>query len=177
MLKSCGGNSYYINADKRLSLSFTAILSELRTMFERNKDSMIGMSKSNPNRVFTQINQIAYSASVKHGFVLQLHFLDPKKITDIDSYGSENLSVVVDPKRKQFPIPRDSIKEKAREFLGNVETKDAYMYEGKEGVKIFLQNGRLDILPGSLHLWCQVDSNTKRFVDWLLVYCYGIKPV
>jgi hypothetical protein len=158
-------------------LSFTSILTELKVQLERNKDMIIDMNKDNPIRAFKQINQFAYSASVKHGIVLQLHFPDPKKIADANSYGNENLSIVVDPKRKRFPIPRDSIKEKAREFLGEVETKDAYMYEGKEGVKIFLQKGRIDILPGSVHMWCQIDDNVRKFADWLMIYCYGVKAV
>lgn len=153
------------------------MLDELKAEFEKNKDAMIGMGKNHPQRLFTQINQMAYSVSSKRGVILQFHFLDPKTILDVDAYGSENLSIVADPNRKQFPIPRDSIKEKAREFLGDVETKDAYMYEGKEGAKIFMKNGRIDILPGSLHLWCKIDDNVKRFADWLLVYCYGIKTI
>lgn len=152
------------------------MLSELKSQIERNKDRMKNISRTNPHQVFTQINRIAYSISSKHGVMLQLHFPDASKIAEPDSYGNENLSIVVDPTRKQFPIPRESIKEKAREFLGNVETKDAYMYEGKEGAKIFLQNGRIDILPGSVHMWCHIDDNVRKFVDWLLVYCYGIKP-
>jgi len=158
-------------------LSFTSILTELKVQLERNKDMIIDMNKDNPNRAFKQINQLAYSASSKYGIVLQLHFPDSKKIADANSYGNENLSIVVDPKRKQFPIPRDSIKEKAREFLVEVETTDAYMYEGKEGVKIFLQKGRIDILPGSVHMWCQIDDNVRKFVDWLMIYCYGVKAV
>ncbi|NMJ87036.1 MAG: hypothetical protein EX285_04250 [Thaumarchaeota archaeon] len=158
-------------------MSITIILDELKTQIERNKDSMINMSKINPNKAFTRINQLAHSVSAKYGVVLQLHFLDPKKITDTNSYGNENLSILVDPKRKQFSIPRDSIKEKANEFLDQVEIKDAYMYEGKEGVKVFLQNGRIDILPGSIHIWCQIDGNVMKFIDWLFTYCYDIKPI
>jgi hypothetical protein len=153
------------------------MLDELKAEFEKNKDAMIGMGKNRPQQLFTQISQMAYSVSSKRGVILQFHFLDPKTILDVDAYGSENLSIVVDPNRKQFPIPRDSIREKAREFLGDVEIKDAYMYEGKEGAKVFLKNGRVDILPGSLHLWCKINDNVKRFADWLLVYCYGIKPI
>lgn len=158
-------------------MSFTSILAELKVQLERNKDVIVEMCKNNPNKAFKQINQLAYSASSKHGIVLQLHFPDPKKIADTNSYGSENISIVVDPKRKQFPIPRASIKEKAKEFLGGVETTDAYMYEEKEGVKIFLQKGRIDILPGSVHMWCQIDDNVRQFVDWLMVHCYDIKSV
>jgi len=158
-------------------MSFTAMLNEIKLQIEKNKDTMESISKSNPNKAFAQINQIASSVSAKYGVILQLHFPDSRKITDTNSYGTENLSIVVDPQRKRFPIPRDSIKERAREFLGEVETKDAYMYEGKEGAKVFLQNGRIDILPGSLHIWCQIDNNIRKFVDWLLIYCYGVKPI
>ena len=153
------------------------MLNEIKLQIEKNKDKMESISRSNPNKAFVQINQIASSVSAKYGVILQLHFPDSRKITDTNSYGTENLSIVVDPQRKRFPIPRDSIKERAREFLGEVETKDAYMYEGKEGAKVFLQNGRIDILPGSLHIWCQIDNNIRKFVDWLLIYCYGVKPI
>lgn len=153
------------------------MLHDIKLQIEKNKDAMESASKSNPNRAFSQINQIASSVSVKYGVILQLHFPDSTKITNINSYGTENLSIVVDPQRKRFPIPKDSIKEKAEEFLGKVETKDAYMYEGKEGAKIFLHNGRIDILPGSLHIWCQIDNNIRKFVDWLLIYCYDVKPI
>jgi hypothetical protein len=158
-------------------MSFTAMLNELKLQIEKNKDAMENISRSNPNKAFVQINQIASSVSAKYGVILQLHFPDSRKITDTNSYGTENLSIVVDPQMKRFPIPRDSIKERAREFLGEVETKDAYMYEGKEGAKVFLQNGRIDILPGSIHMWCQIDNSIRKFVDWLLIYCYGVKPI
>jgi hypothetical protein len=156
-------------------MSFTSVLKEFRSEIEKSRDSLSNMSRTNLNRLFTHTNQMASSISSKYGFLLQLHFPDPKKITDLDSYGTENISIVVDPKRKVFPIPRDSIKEKAMQFLGDVRTTDAYMYEGKEGAKVFLSNGRIDILPGSLHLWCSIDDRIGSFVDWLLVYCYGIR--
>ena len=37
------------------------------------------------------------------------------------------------------------------------------MYEGKEGLKIIMDYGRIEILPGSVHLWCNIDENVKRF--------------
>ncbi len=156
-------------------MSFTALLSELKVELEKNKEEITKMRQTNPRRLFTEINEIAYSTSAKHGFVLQLHFPNPKKLADTDSYGNENLGIVVDPKRKEFPISRDSIKEKAEEIFGRVETKDAFMSEGKEGVQVFLHNGRIDILPGVIHMWCQIDDNVQKFVDWLLIYCYA-KP-
>jgi hypothetical protein len=80
----------------------------------------------------------------------------------------ENLGIVVDKFRKRFPIPRDTIKQKAVELLGKVTPQDAYMYEGKEGLKILLPQGRIEILPGSIHLWCRIDENLSKFCDWLM---------
>ncbi|MFQ5941807.1 MAG: hypothetical protein ACE5KA_08950, partial [Nitrososphaerales archaeon] len=82
-------------------MSFTSICRELKLEIEKNKDTMIKLSKNNPNRAYSQINEVAYSVGAKRGVVLQLHFPDSKKIVDTNSYGSENFSIVVDPKRRQ----------------------------------------------------------------------------
>jgi len=151
------------------------MLNELNIEIESKKENMRSLVTRNPQRAYAELNQIAYMVGAKYGAQLQFHFPDTKKITDVDSYGSENLGMVVDKHRKRFPIPRDSIKEKANEILGEVDTKDAYMYEGKEGLKIFLKDGRIDILPGSVHLWCRIDDSVKKFVDWLMLECYQMK--
>jgi hypothetical protein len=160
---------------QQLLLSFTSLLNELKIEIESKKENMRTLVKRNPQRVYAELNQIAYLVGAKYGAQLQFHFPDTRKINDVDSYGNENIGIVVYKHRKQFPIPRDSIKVKAKAILGEVETKDAYMYEGKEGLKIFLKEGRMDILPGSIHLWCRIDENVKEFVDWLMVECYQIK--
>ena len=51
------------------------------------------------------------------------------------------------------------------------------MYEGKEGVRVITKNGRLEVLPGSVHLWCRIDQPVKCYVDWLMdmVYCQDLK--
>lgn len=151
------------------------MLDELKLQLESKKESIRTIVSKSPQRAYAELNQIAYKVSTKYGVLLQFHFPDARKLNDIDSYGNENIGIVVDPYRKRFPIPRDAIKEKAKELLGEVDTKDAYMYEGKEGLKIFLKDGRIDILPGSLHLWCKIDDSIKKFVDWLLPQCYGIR--
>ena len=87
---------------------------------------------------------------------MQIHFPNSTKINDIDAYGTENIGIVIDKFRKTFPIPREEIKQKSIELLGKVDAQDAYMYEGKEGVKIIFERGRIEILPGSIHLWCRI---------------------
>ena len=151
------------------------MLGELKTQLESKRESIRIIVARNPQKAYTELNHIAYMVGAKYGALLQFHFPDAKKINDVDSYGNENIGIVVDKHRKRFPIPRDTIKEKAKEILGEVDAKDAYMYEGKEGLKIFLKDGRMDILPGSIHLWCKIDDSVKKFVDWLMLECYGIR--
>ena len=151
------------------------MLGELQTELASKNMMIRSVVQRNPQQAYKELNQIACMISAKHGVLLQFHFPDAKKINDVDSYGKENIGIVVDKHRKRFPITRDVIKEKAKEMLGDVDTKDAYMYEGKEGLKIFLKDGRMDILPGSIHLWCRIDGDIKKFVDWLMLQCYGIQ--
>jgi len=85
--------------------------------------------------------------------------------------------------KTNFPIKRDIIKEKAKEIFGNVETEDAYMYEGKEGVKVFLgpaneagrKEERIDILPHSLHVWYEFTDKVTEFCDRHLETVYLVK--
>ena len=85
--------------------------------------------------------------------------------------------------KQRFPIKREKIKEKAKELFGDVETEDAYMYEGKEGVKVFLgpaneagrKEDRIDILPHSLHVWYEFTEPVAEFCNWLLENVYLLK--
>lgn len=153
------------------------MLEDLKANLGDRKEIMRDIVSRNSQRAYTDLNQIAYTVGAKHGVLLQFHFPDTNKIRDVDSYGTENIGIVVDKFRKRFPIPREAIKEKASEILGEVEVKDAYMYEGKEGLKIFLQDGRMDILPGSIHLWCKIDDSICKFVDWLMLECYQVRTI
>ena len=82
--------------------------------------------------------------------------------------------MIIDRQKKNFPIQRSTIKEKAGEIFGNAKIDDAYMYEGKEGVRITFEDGRIDILPHSLHIWCVFDEKVLGYCDWLLENVYQV---
>lgn len=128
--------------------------------------------KKNPNIAFQHINQISNFVGAKLNVSVQLHFPSSSKILDVDSYGTENIGIVLNKFKKSFPIQRGIIKNAAKEMLGDVTTQDAYMYEGKEGLKIIMKDGRIEILPGSVHLWCKVSEDISRFMDWLMDAIY-----
>jgi len=153
---------------------FSALVEELRSNMHNNRNALYIILKKSPTIAYQKINDLAGFTGSRYNLNLQLHFPDSKKIHDIDSYGTENLGIVVDKFRRTFPIPREDIKRKAIEVIGNnIQAQDAYMYEGKEGIKLVLESGRIEILPGSIHLWCNVeDKKIQSYRDWLLQNVY-----
>jgi hypothetical protein len=157
-----------------IMILFSVLIEELRANIRNNSENLHRILKRSPNIAYQKLNELALFTGSRYNLNLQLHFPDPKKISDVDSYGTENIGIVVDKFRRTFPIPREEIKRMATEVIGNnAQAHDAYMYEGKEGIKVILENGRMEILPGSIHLWCKVDNKKiKSYVDWLMQNVY-----
>ena len=152
---------------------FSNLMEDLHFNIERNRVALAAALKSNPNIAYQKVNELAIFVGSRHGVNLQLHFPVPGKISDIGSYGMENIGIVVDKFRKTFPVPRETVKQKAIDLLGsNTRPEDAYMYEGKEGVKVILPEGRIEVLPGSVHFWCKIDEKVRLYADWLVENVY-----
>jgi hypothetical protein len=152
---------------------FSELMNEFQNNIQGSKTTLNILLKRSPNLAYQKINDLAYLTGSKYRVNLRLHFPDPKKISDLESYGTENIGMVVDSLRTVFPISRQEIKQKAIEIIGSLVTaQDAYMYKGKEGVKITLPRGRIEILPGSIHVWCQIDEKVKKYCDWLMQNVY-----
>ncbi len=157
-------------------LSFSSIVTELRKELISNMPQIRVLLKKSPAMAFTKINDIASNVGKKYGVVLSLNFPQRGKIEDFESYGTENVGLVFQRNSKNFTISREIIKSKAAEILENSQIYDAYMYEGKEGVRVVSDEIRLDILPASLHVWGKFDKKTTEFCDWLLISCYQLRP-
>lgn len=157
-------------------MSFSSITAELRRELGSNMPQIRVLLKKNPAMAFTTINETASKVGKKHGIILSLNFPQRGKIEDFESYGTENIGMVFQRNSRNFSIARDLIKSKAAEMLDKPQVQDAYMYEGKEGVRVMLENMRLDILPASLHVWGKFDDSISKFCDWLLSNCYQLRP-
>ena len=157
-------------------MSFEAITTSLEKELKSNLPQIRFMLKKNPAMAYTKITEIGTQVGTKYNIKLLVNFSKKEKIYDFDSYGTQDLSIIVDMKKKNFPISREIIKSKAKEMLGKVKAEDAYMYEGKEGVKVFLDSGRIDILPHSLHVWCKFSDKVTKFCNWLLDEVYQVNP-
>jgi hypothetical protein len=156
---------------------FESIMEDLKANIENNKSVLERNHMKNPSFTFNKVNELAHFVGQKYNIEIKLHFPDSSKIHELDSFGTENIGLTVDKFRKQFPIPREDIKKKARELSCFREASDAYMYEGKEGVRVLLESGRLEIQPGAVHLWCRIDSEIVKFIDWLLQNVYLINKI
>src|SRR5574340_1223497 len=159
-----------------INMSFSQITSKLQEELKSNSPQIRFLLKKSPGLAFTTINEIATNVGKKYNIKVSLNFPERGKIEDYESYGTENIGFVFQRNSKSFPMPRDTLKSKAAELLENVQIQDAYMYEGKEGVRVIDQNYRLDVLPASLHVWGKINDNIKNFCDWLFENCYEVKP-
>ncbi|HEX6560396.1 MAG TPA: hypothetical protein VF016_00050 [Nitrososphaera sp.] len=155
--------------------TFSALMDDFRANVAQNRDTLLVMAKKNPHMAYSKVNELALFVGSRHGVNLQLHFPVPAKVADVDSYGTENIGIVIDKFRRTFfPVARETVKQKAAEILGpDAKALDAYMYEGKEGVKVVMTpQGRLEVLPGSVHLWCRIDERVRKYADWLMENVY-----
>jgi hypothetical protein len=153
--------------------AFSSLIDDLRYNIESNRDALAAALRRSPNFAYQKVNELALFVGSRHRVDLQLHFPAAAKISDIGSYGTENVGIVVDKFRKTFPVPRDTVKQKAIELIGSdARPQDAYMYEGKEGVRVVLPEGRIEVLPGSVHFWCRLDERVKSYADWLMENVY-----
>lgn len=153
---------------------FSEITSELQKQLKSNLPQIRLLLKKNPAMAYTRITEIGFGVGRKYKIQLIVNFPQIGKIEDFDSYGMQDLSMIIDREKKNFPIQRSIIKEKAREIFGDIQIDDAYMYEGKEGVKVFPPGGRIDILPHSIHIWCKFDEKVTLYCNWLLVNVYQL---
>ncbi len=156
-------------------MSFAKITEHLKKELKSNMPQIRVLLKKNPAIAYSRITEIGFDVGKKHSIKLIVNFPHEGKIEDFDSYGTQDLSIIVDQSKTNFPIDRSIIKSKAKEIFGDIKVEDAYMYEGKEGAKIFLENGRIDILPHSLHIWCKFTDKVSKYCEWLLENVYLLK--
>ena len=154
---------------------FSELTSDLQAQLKRDLAQIRFLLKKNQGMGYTRIVEIGKEVGKKYNIKLVVNFPKEGRIDEFDMYGRRDLSLIIDHERKRFPIDRELIKQKAKEMLGDVQTEDAYMYEDKEGVRVFTDNWKIDILPHSVHIWTEFNENVTAFCDWLMENVYQIK--
>ena len=154
---------------------FSELVSDLQDQLKKDLAQIRFLLKKNPASGYARIVEIGKEVGKKYNMKLIANFPKKGRIEEFDMYGKRDLSLIVDYDRKRFPIDREIIKQKAKEMLGDVQTQDAYMNEDKEGVRVFTENWKIDILPHSVHIWTEFDEKVTAFCDWLMENAYQMK--
>jgi len=154
---------------------FSELTSDLQAQLKRDLAQIRFLLKKNQGMAYARIVEIGKEVGKKYNIKLIVNFPKEGRIDEFDMYGRRDLSLIIDYDRKRFPIDRELIKQKAKELLVDVQTEDAYMYEDKEGVRVFTDNWKIDILPHSLHIWTEFNENVTAFCDWLMENVYLMK--
>ena len=154
---------------------FSELTSNLQAQLKKDLAQIRFLLKKNQGMGYSRIVEIGKEVGKKYNIKLIVNFPKEGRIDETDMYGKRDLSLIIDYDRKRFPIDRESIKQKAIEILGDVKTEDAYMFEDKEGVRIFGDEWKIDILPHSLHIWTEFDEKVTEFCDWLMENVYLMK--
>ncbi len=155
-------------------MTFITIIQELQIKLKNNTNLIKYMLQDSPAIAYSNINAMCTYVGKNYNISILLNFPSKEMIYRLDSYGTQNISIIIDKTKKKFSIDSSIIKSHATKLL-NAKVKDAYMYEGKEGLKVFVSDGRIDILPHSLHLWCKLTYDILKFSDWLFVNAYNYK--
>ena len=150
------------------------IVNDLQAQLKKNLAQIRFLLQKNPGMGYTRIVEIGKDVGKKYNIKLIVNFPKEGRINEFDMYGKRDLSLIIDYERTRFPIDRNIIKQKAVEILGDISTEDAYMYENKEGVRVFTKEWKIDILPHSIHIWTEFDPNVTKFCDWLLEKVYQV---
>lgn len=151
---------------------FSDIVLDLQQQLKKDLALIRFLLKKNPAMGYTKIVEIGKKVGKKYNINLVVNFPKAGRIDDYEMYGKRDLSLIIDYEKKRFPIDRNIIKEKAKEVLEDIQIEDAYMYEDKEGVRVFTKDWKIDILPHSVHIWTEFDENVTKFCDWLLENVY-----
>ncbi len=155
---------------------FSTIIGDLQSSLRSDLAQIRFLLKKNPALGYTRITEIGHRVGEKYGIRLVVNFPHEGKIEEYGMYGKRDLSLIIDQKKTRFPVDREEIKKKAAGLIRDVRTEDAYMYEGKEGVRLLFKDGRIDVLPHSVHIWCEFTEDVTQFCDWLLETVYLLGP-
>lgn len=154
---------------------FSDIVLDLQKQLKSNLAQIRFLLKKNPAIGYSKMVEIGKEVGRKYNINLVVNFPKEGRIEEYEMYGKRDLSLIIDHEKKKFPIDRNIIKKKAKEILEDVQIEDAYMYEDKEGVRVFTKDWKIDILPHSVHIWTEFDQKVTKFCDWLLENVYEMK--
>ena len=151
------------------------IVRDLWTSLQDREDEYRELLDANQFQAYGIINRIASEVGARWKIVLQLSFPPGQLGPRIEGLGHRDLSMIVYRDRHKF------------DHVSEAEVKNAFqalspsgfdpLGHDYEGFKVSLSGGRIDCLPGAIHLWCEMTPSVLRVLDWVFTNAYDRKPV
>jgi hypothetical protein len=126
-------------------------------------------------RAFGIINRIAYEVGQRYGIILQLNFPPGHVRPRMQDLGHQDLSILVHKGQEKFyPVSEEDVK-RVFEQLNPLSLEP--VKRNQEGFRAQFSDGRIDCLPGGVHLWRKITPEVLQVLDWLFTNAYDLKPV
>lgn len=125
-------------------------------------------------RAYEMINRIGSEVGARWSVFIQLNFPPGRDPPILSGLGHRDLTILVHRDRKQFENVSQAEIKNAFEQLKPLSFDEARF--GYEGFRVKIASGRIDCLPGGIHLWCEITPGVLQVLDWLFVNGYGLSP-
>jgi hypothetical protein len=151
------------------------IIKDLWKNLELRQSEYANLLKDDNDRItaFGILNRIASDVGNKWGVFLQLNFPPGHPRLSSSNLGHGSLTMLVFRDRKKFMNVSESEIRHAFDPLKPTAIDAAGF--GYEGFRVRLSNGRIDCLPGGVHLWCEITPEVLDVLDWLFTKAYDMK--
>lgn len=149
------------------------IIKDLWQSLEKRREEYEGYLNEGKFEGFAAINRIASTVAEKYGVFIQVNF-PPGRSIQVENVGHRDLSILVRKERQKLEGTTLEELKRALQLLNPVSYDSAGF--GYEGLRVRLDEGRIDVLPGGVHLWCRISPEVLSFLDWLFQHSYGLKP-
>ena len=149
------------------------IIKDLWTRLELRRSEYANFM-NNDERIsaYEIINRIASDVGTKWNVFIQLNFPPGQSRINSTSLGHRNLTMLVFHDRKKFSNVSESEVKRAFDPLKPTAIDSAGF--GYEGFRVKFSDGRIDCLPGGVHLWCEITPQVLEVLDWLFANAYGM---
>jgi len=150
------------------------IVRDLWDTLDKRRGEFESLWQDRTLRAFETINWIAGEVGERWGVLIQVNFPPGQERPEAAGIGRENVSILVDKNRRKFEtIAEDDVKQALQSLAP--QSFDPARF-GHEGFRATLTSGRIDCLPSGVHLWCAITPEVLKFLDWIFVNGYGLKP-
>ena len=150
------------------------IIQDLWSTLESRQNEYSTLLETDRIRAFEAVNKIAFEVGQRHRVLLQLNFPPGQYGLNLNWLGHRDLSLIVHRGQEKFENVSEAEVKKIFDKL-NPQGFEPLKHD-QEGFKARLSNGRIDCLPGAIHLWCEITTEVLGVLDWLFTTTYLLKP-